>query len=574
MADLSQKEFLLQLEQLNVKLRADIEAKQRSLDPSPLAIRQRRYRVLVEMDFEYFVYTYFPHHMWLDEGQTPSSFQTFFYNRFPKALTVKGGLSDWYIAPRGEAKSTLLTKIGPCFVAVLALLQDSEVRAELGTSFIPYFIDYLIFFGAEANMPAALVEVVKTELTSNSMLALDFPEACGATHNWKIGDMTTASGVKMQSKGANQAVRGTFFGSSRPKLLLGDDLITDAEAKSPTVRESRWDWLQKSVDFLGPPDGSVKFMCVNTVLNDDDPISRAKHTPGNQVHHFKALETMPERMDLWGNCEELMRNTDALVEKEITAKGDMPDETDLPSFKFWLRHKKKLSKGAKVSWSSVRSLYTLMKMRVKNLKAFNTEMQGIARNDEDRVFTSWKFWVNKLHGWLPYGGCDPSMGKNESADPSAIATGWWCPVQKILYVDEVLVKRRVPSKLRADLVKQQKANGIIIWGFENNNSYEYMRISFIKDSLLEGVTLPMRGVTATISQLERIESLEPLITGLEPRILFSSQASSQITDELETFPEKQQHHHYDGLCAVHVLWMIASTGAGGIPRVHSASVDD
>ena len=54
--------------------------------------------------------------------------------------------------------------------------------------------------------------------------------------------------------------------ASRPKLLLGDDLITDAEAKSPTERENRWTWLTKAIDYLGPPDGSVKYCGVGTIL--------------------------------------------------------------------------------------------------------------------------------------------------------------------------------------------------------------------------------------------------------------------------------------------------------------------
>ncbi|MBN0038340.1 hypothetical protein JTL77_36460, partial [Pseudomonas aeruginosa] len=103
---------------------------------------------------------------------------------------------------------------------------------------------------------------------------------------------------------------GTFHGASRPKLLLGDDLITDKEAKSPTERNNRWDWLEKAIDYLGPPDGSVKYLGVGTVLNKDDPISRAKRTVGHLVHHFRAIETFPAHMDLWAHCEEVMLNDD------------------------------------------------------------------------------------------------------------------------------------------------------------------------------------------------------------------------------------------------------------------------
>ena len=69
---------------------------------------------------------------------------------------------------------------------------------------------------------------------------------------------------------------------------------------------------------------------------------------------------MPENMALWAQCEEIMRNEDKVFEKAMSAKGVLALRKDYPSFKFWLKHKKALSKGAKTSWPSVRCLYTLM----------------------------------------------------------------------------------------------------------------------------------------------------------------------------------------------------------------------
>ncbi len=59
-------------------------------------------------------------------------------------------------------------------------------------------------------------------------LALDFPELCKPSAHWKIGEFTTMQGVRFESRGADQAVRGAFHGASRPKVLLSDDIITDA----------------------------------------------------------------------------------------------------------------------------------------------------------------------------------------------------------------------------------------------------------------------------------------------------------------------------------------------------------
>lgn len=560
--NLSKREFSDELEDLKRQLRRDIEASALGIDNSPEAIKKRRKRVL-KGDFKYFAYTYFPHHI---RGES-SLFQKHFCQRFPKLVKQHNGAKEWWVAPRGEAKSSLLTKIGPLWCCVQALLQQLEIRQEIGLKgAAPYFIDYIILLGAETRLPSKLLEVVKTELTVNSALAMDFPEVCGRGKIWKIGEFVTKTNVKIESFGAEQAIRGTFHGASRPKILFGDDLITDSEAKSPTERENRWNWLEKCIDYLGPPDGSVKFLGVGTVLNKDDPISRAKNTIGHLVHHFKAIERFPSNMDLWEQCEELMLNADKLLEESLASRGDVARESSLPSHQFYQTHKKEMDAGAVVSWPSVRGLYNLMRARAKSRKAFGTEMQGEARADEDKVFTNIQFWVNRLQHWIYYGACDPSMGKGETSDPNALLVGGLDLENMKLHVIEAEIKRRVPSKLEADLISLQTEFNCVSWGFENNNAYEHMRGSFIDAALRRQVVLPLIGVTAVISPEVRIDSLEPFISDMDAKILFHSKLVN-LLDELNDYPEKQSHHHYDGLCALYILHHIAIARAGGVPKI-------
>jgi len=550
----SKKDFFDELRQLSAQLKRDIEAHHTGLDPSPEAIRERRRRVLRDGDFQFFAYTYFPHHI---RGE-PSRFQGQFCQRFPQLLRMSGGAMEWWCAPRGEAKSSMLTKIGPTWCVIQALLQRPEIQQEMDwEGELPPFIDYIILLGAETKLPTKLLEVIKTELTVNAMLALDFPEACGKGPMWKVGEFITRTGVKIEPFGAEQAIRGTFHGASRPKLLLGDDLITDAEAKSPTERNKRWDWLEKAIDYLGPPDGTVKYLGVGTVLDKDDPVSRAKRTIGHIVHHFRAIESLPTHMDLWERCEELMRNADKLAEDEAATAGSKLPEAQRPSYRFYLDNQAKMDEGAVTSWPAVRSLYWLMRQRAKAPRAFGTEMQGEPRSEEDKVFTNLKYFVHRLRDWVFFGGCDPSMGKGETSDPSAILVGGWDRHSKTLHVCEADIKRRVPSKLEADLITAQREFRMQAIAFENNNAYEHSRQTFIKAGLEKGVALPLIGVTAIVAPEVRIDSLEPFISDLfDPRILFNP-ALTQLLAELDSWPEPQGNHHYDGLTALHLLWMIA-----------------
>jgi hypothetical protein len=566
MADLSEKEFLKELADLAKGLRRDIDAYSIGLDPSPAAIAERRKRVLLG-DFKFFAYTYFPHHI---RGES-SLFQAHFCERFPKLLRQKGGTRDWWVAPRGEAKSSLLTKIGPVWCSVQGLLEKAEIRQEIGWQGAPpRFVDYIVLLGAETKLPTKLLEVIKTELTANSALALDFPDVCGKTAVWKVGEFITKTGVKVEPFGAEQAIRGTFHGAARPKLLLGDDLITDAEAKSPTERENRWTWLTKATDYLGPPDGTVIFMGVGTILNKDDPISRAKKTIGHLVHPFKAIERFPDSSDLWAQCEELMHNEDKRVEKRFADRGEVAAMEDLPSYKFYLRHKKAMDKGAVVSWPSVRSLYVLMRDRAKSRTAFATEMQGDAKSDDDKVFTSYQFWVQRLAHWIFYGGCDPSMGKGQKSHPSALVVGGFDPQSLILHVMYVSRKRRVPSKLASDLIMLQKEFNCMAWGFESVNAYDYMRTEFIDAGLRQNVYLPLVGITTNVPKEVRIDGLEPVICSMSPRILVQAD-QTQLTDEMDTFPEPQSEHDYDALDALQILYAVAVSRAGGVPQIVTRS---
>ena len=554
--DLTHNEFIEELAELETQLKAEIEAYAIGLDAREPARARRRSRVLKDGDFRFFAYTYFPHHV----RGAPSTFQDAFCDDFPKLLLSGAPCRDWWVAPRGECKSSLLTKIGVVFLHVMALLQDKQVRAEVGVRKKPPFLDYATILGAELRQPTKLLEVGKIELTSNGALEMDFPEACGKGDIWKVGEYVSRSGVKVEPFGAEQAIRGTFFGASRPQVLFGDDLITDSEAKSPTERENRWNWVERAIDYLGPPDGSVKFLSVGTILNADDPISRAKITIGHRVHHYKAIEKMPVAMNRWERCEEIMRNQDRRAKSRDVEK--------LPSYRYYLGHKKAMDAGARTSWPSVRSLYWLMTQRAKNRKAFATKMQGEPRTDEDMVFDvdAVKFWVHPRHHWKWYAGCDPSLGRTVHSHPSAIVVGAWCTETLKAHIEVAESKRRVPTKLSADLIGYQETYPIIIWGFENNGAFEHSRQTFITDAARKKVHLPLRGITAT-SQT----GLEVWVDSLEPpfndgRIELKASLAS-LMDHLRDWPNPQPDHHFDLLVALYLFWLVASAGAGGIPKI-------
>jgi predicted phage terminase large subunit-like protein len=154
------------------------------------------------------------------------------------------------------------------------------------------------------------------------------------------------------------------------------------------------------------------------------------------------------------------------------------------------------------------------------------------------------------------------MGKGESSHPSALIAGGWDRRRGVLNVIDAQIKRRLPSKLEADLISFQREHRCLAIGFESNNAYEHSRQTFQTAGLAKGVALPLVALPESVEREVRIDSLEPYITdAIEPRILFDP-ALTLLLAELDGWPEKQPGHDYDGLCALYILWKIASTRGG------------
>lgn len=560
----SSKEFEREIRSLQEELRLAIEAKATRLDTGPEAIRERRRRVLVERDFRFFAWTYFPHHIW---GR-PSRFQRQFCHRFPQLLDATTGCREWWVAPRGESKSTLLTKIGPVYVVVRHLLHDPKVRKKLHLhkADTPPKIDYLLLFSAEVGMAEKMLAVVQVELETNPALRIDFPEIMGRGPTWRMGAITTRNHVRIEPKGADQHVRGSFFGASRPQAALGDDWLKDIEAKSPTVTRKRWEYFNQSVDHLGPPDIGIKSINAATNISTHDMVSRARRSPDDVVHSYRALERLPERMDLWAACEERMHNEDRRAIEADRKRGEITPTERLPSYLYYKDHRAEMDRGAVVSWEA-RTLYGLMRKRATSRKAFDTELQNNAQREEDRVFTDIRFWVSRLPHWVYFGACDPSMGKSQKGHPSGVLVGGWDRQSKKLHIVHADSKRRTPSKLLSDLLAVQREFNCQAIAFEDNNAYAYMRTSFVKEAAGQRMVLPLIGITATVEMEVRIDSLEPQINGVDPMILFHAQLYA-LLDQLNTWPEPPDGHHYDLLSALHLLHHIAVTRGGGrLPRI-------
>lgn len=529
------KEFLKSLAEYAAQLRQIIEAEVDGFDASTAAIAERRAKVLDPVNgYEYFVNTYFPHYV---RSPEKSLLHKFLFSRLPEILRSSEGINEATAAPRGEAKSTLVTQLFTLWCVVTGRKH------------------YAVIVMDSIDQAYPMLEAIKAELEFNPRLKTDFPEACGQGRVWQAGTAVTANEVKIQVAGSGKKLRGLRHGPYRPDLAVLDDIENDEQVRNPEQRDKLETWLKKAVLALGGAGQKFDVIYIGTILHYDSVLNRTLNNPFWHATKFKAMLEWPDRMDLWDRWEELYRN-----DGEEVAQA------------FYLANKDEMERGAVTSWAA-RGVLALMKIRARDGHAtFDSEYQNDPVAGEAAPFAnSLNFWVNRDSDWIFYGACDPSLGKaGNSRDPSALCIGGYNRRTGVLDVVEALIKKRLPDKIISDIIELQRRYRCVLWGIETVQFQEFLKTELVKRGAVAGIPIPARGIKPSADKLLRIESLQPYMQNGQIR-LHASQ--STLIDQFRHFPMAD---HDDGPDAVHMLWGLVQSSAtvGGyiaVPREHGLS---
>lgn len=187
-----------------------------------------------EVDFDFFCRVALP------EVYT-TSFPDFYIGVFWKIVdgTIKArDLSKFAIGiPRAHAKTTWVKLV----IAWLLIFSKKK---------------YFLLIGSITKKAADIIADVMSILETDNMRAL-FGRWDADTSKDSIEEKTfTFRGRKitlMAAAPGGSVVRGTSKGFSRPDFILMDDMITEADAKSPAVSEERYLWLLGTLLLAGDP---------------------------------------------------------------------------------------------------------------------------------------------------------------------------------------------------------------------------------------------------------------------------------------------------------------------------------
>lgn len=526
MAKTTRREFLARIADLASQFRLQIEAEVAGFAPDAAARKERRERAC--KDYEFFARTYFPHYV----KHANAALHDYLYQRLPEIVDNASGDHEAIAAPRGNAKSTIVTQIGVIWCIVTGRKKYPVIVMDALDQALP------------------MLEAIKAELEFNPRLAMDFPEATGQGRVWQVGTIVTANDAKVQVFGSGKRMRGLRHGPHRPDLVIGDDLENDENVRSPEQRDKLESWLKKTVLSLGAADDSMDVVIIGTILHYDSVLNRLINNKLWKSRKFRAIIEWPHNMSLWDKWEEILLN-----DGEEAAQA------------FYDERKAAMQEGAIVSWPAAQPLYKLMVKRARDGRAaFDSEQQNDPVSGDDAPFAnSIHFWVNRLAEWRFFGACDPSLGKQgASRDPSALLVGGFNRHTGILDVVEALIKKRVPDKIIEDVIELQRAYQCVLWAVETVQFQEFLKTELVKRAAIRGVPVPATGIRPSADKTLRIESLQPHMANGLIRLHPSQNA---LIDQLRHFPKAD---HDDGPDALHMLWMLATTRSGGIAYTGAA----
>ncbi|KLU14810.1 phage protein, partial [Xenorhabdus griffiniae] len=213
----SLKDFRDSLQDYITSLRQTIEAECLGFDADANAADERRRQVDDAAEgYSFFVQTYFPHYV---RHPSRSQLHNYLFTRLPQIVASPAAESDAIAAPRGEAKSTLVSQLFVLWCIIRGIKR------------------YPVIIMDSIDQAYPMLEAIKAELEYNPRLCNDYPDICGQGRTWQMGTIVTRNNIKVTVAGSGKKLRGLRHGPYRPDLVVLDDIENDEAVRNPEQRD-------------------------------------------------------------------------------------------------------------------------------------------------------------------------------------------------------------------------------------------------------------------------------------------------------------------------------------------------
>ncbi len=472
---------------------------------------------------------YLPHYF----QKPPSGMHQWLAERLDTMTTERGTKLN-AIGPRGGAKST----IGTLTYALRAAVEGWE----------PY-----IWIVSDTKQQArGHLENLKLELTTNKLLADDYPASTGKGSTWRVNVVRLNNGVTIEALGTGQRLRGKRSGANRPTLIVCDDLQNDDHMRSAMARENSLRWFEGALLKSGTPQTNVVNLA--TALHRDALALKLDRTPGWTSQVFQAIRRWPDNMSLWHEWERIYCNLEG---------GDSPAAARA----FYERNRTAMDEGAELLWPELEDLYTLMRMRVEGGRtAFEREKQGSPLSPDACEWPADYFdehvwfdrWPSDLR--LKVMALDPSKGRDSRRGDYSAFVLLGVDRDGVLYVDADLARRPTPEMV-ATGVELCRVFRPDAFGVETNQFQELLSDEFAAEfQRQEMVDVHPWGIDNRVNKPVRIRRLGPFLSSRRLRFKSDSPGTRLLLEQLQEFPAAD---HDDGPDALEMAIRLAGELLGG-----------
>ena len=181
---------------------------------------------------------------------------------------------------RGLAKTTIMAEYLFLYLAVYGA--------------IPGFgeVDYALYVSDSIENGVKKMRLrLERRCNNSAFLRKYLPEARFTDIRWYFKNTDNKEFV-VTGHGAKTGVRGTVELNTRPQLAILDDLISDDDARSPTVIESVENTVYSAIDYALHP-AKRKVIWSGTPFNAKDPLYKAVESGAWHVNVYPVCEEFP-----------------------------------------------------------------------------------------------------------------------------------------------------------------------------------------------------------------------------------------------------------------------------------------
>lgn len=387
-----------------------------------------------------------------------------------KKARIERGLSDpdyfyhtylphWFDSPSAEFHLILDEAAGRERHLAVKVPRDhaKSTRMSFGHPIrrICYALDrFIIIVAANEGNATDFTADIREELRTNEKIKGDFGQLYKTEGG--DGDFVTANDIRVKALGRGQKIRGLKHKHWRPSLVIIDDAEDDESVLSEKERDKTDKWLRRAV--MNSVDKAGQIIWLGTPLHKQSQLERLTSIPSdpNVPPEFPSFKKLC--FQAWQDDE----RTQPLWPARYSAADLRQKETDIGSI------------------------------------AFGQEFMCLPPGDDTQFFPAefFHYYENLPEVMCEiYEACDPSLGKSDRSDRSAIIDGQLDPKNRI-YIIEADIKRRRPQELARDIIEHYKRNLMMATQVIEDDGYqELLRVEIERVAREEKIYLPIQGIS-------------------------------------------------------------------------------